>query len=364
MNGNVKRKPLYLLAIVLVVWGSIAWSVYSKQRLPAEPVFAADGARAVPARNDALRMAAEKEALAAAMQAHDREAKAREYRHDASSGSRVSFSSAASIPASADGSTLSPNASPSPAPSVSPGPAGKPSASAAAATVQASVYQPGAKPVVIPVLNYHSVAIDPGNIVVISPEKFAEQMDYLAQNGYTPLSLSDFKLMLERKKELPDKPVLLTFDDGYVDNVETVMPILKQHHFPATLFMSPGMTDAEGYINWEQAKTLRDAGWDIQPHGMTHPSLPKLKPEEQAYQIAEAKKQIEAQLGTTVDVFCYPYGQYNEHTLRILADEGFRYAFTIDQGKTTSAQHPYKLKRIFVNGEEGLSSFVYKLTKW
>lgn len=346
---------LYVAAIVSVIWGTLAWGDHASRRQAAVPIFAAAGPAAdhsvLAARSDAERIAAEKEALAAAMTAREQEAE-RQLAAEPS----PSFAPNAS-PAGPSAPTILPAPTPGSSAPAAPSPS-------AASTVQASVYQPGAKPVTIPVLNYHSVAVDPGNIVVIHPDKFAEQMDYLNDNGYTPLSLSDFILMLERKKELPAKPVLLTFDDGYTDNVETAMPILQKHRFPATLFMSPGMVDTDGYINWEQAKTLRDAGWDIQPHGMTHPSLPKLKADEQAFEIGEAKKQIEAQLGNTVEVFCYPYGQYNETSLRLLSEHNYRYAFTIDQGKTASSQHPYKLKRIFVNGEEGLGSLVHKLTKW
>lgn len=289
----------------------------------------------------------------------------------------------ASQPPAARAAPVSPNAAPAGAPSDSPTP--QPSAadsgfaSAApgtpapavktAATVAQSVYQPGGKlPAAkfrpIPVLNYHSVSIDPGNIVVIHPDKFREQMEYLHDNGYTTLTLKEFTDIFEGKAEAPAKPVLLTFDDGYTDNYETAMPVLKEFGFHATLFMSPGMVGQSGYIDWDQARELYGNGWDIQPHGMTHPSLPKLSSEEQTEEIVEARRQIEEQLKVTADVYCYPYGQYNKDTLDILSRHGFRYAFTIEQGKTASGQHPYKLTRIFVNGEEKLSSLVHKLSKW
>ncbi|WP_258525835.1 polysaccharide deacetylase family protein [Paenibacillus sp. YN15] len=248
---------------------------------------------------------------------------------------------------------------PSPAaPSTTPATAGT--------SVTASVYNggSGSPKVSIAVLYYHSVQVMPGSTAVISPAKFTEQMQYLADNGYHPLTMAEFSDIMEGRTAAPEKPVLLTFDDGYVDNHSTVMPLLSKLDFPATLFMSPGVMDDKRFISWEQAEDLRDSGWDIMPHGMTHPYLTKLTPEEQAWQITEARKQIEEKLGVTADVFCYPYGEYNNTTLQILKDNGFRYAFTIDQGKTTPKQHPYKLKRVFVNGEEDLSALVRKLTKW
>ncbi|WP_254777083.1 polysaccharide deacetylase family protein [Paenibacillus sp. yr247] len=224
---------------------------------------------------------------------------------------------------------------------------------------------PSAPKVSIPVLNYHSVTIDPGNIVVISPAKLEEQMTYLHDHGYTPVSLATFISLIEGNGSAaaPEKPVLLTFDDGYIDNYEQALPILAKYAFPATLFISPGMVDQVGYLNWEQIKKLHEAGWDIQPHGMTHPHLPKLSANQQAYEILEARKQIEEQLGVKADVFCYPYGEFNKITLKILMDHGFRYAFTTQQGYATDQQPPYQLKRIFINGEEDLHSFIKKLPK-
>ncbi|WP_307435682.1 MULTISPECIES: polysaccharide deacetylase family protein [unclassified Paenibacillus] len=216
----------------------------------------------------------------------------------------------------------------------------------------------------IPVLNYHSVTIDPGNVVVISPAKLEEQLAYLHNHGFTPVSLTTFISLIEGKgvEAAPEKPVLLTFDDGYIDNYEQAMPLLTKYSFPATLFISPGTSDQEGYLNWEQIKKMQEAGWDIQPHGMTHPHLPQLSADQQAYEILEARKQIEEKLGTKADVYCYPYGEYNKTTLKLLKDHGFRYAFTIEQGYATNQQSPYLLKRLFINGEESLKSFIRKLS--
>lgn len=252
------------------------------------------------------------------------------------------------IDASSDGAVLIASHSPSPSPE-----------SASSATVTVSAYK---KPTLsIPVLNYHSVAVDPGNIVVITPEKLEEQMAYLSKNGYEPLTLADFFLILEGRKEPPPKPVLLTFDDGYADNYTHAMPILQKYGFPATMFMSPGTIGDGYYVSWEQAKEMKEAGWDIQPHGMTHPHLPKLGAEAQEQEIADARKLIEEHLGVTADVYCYPYGEYNRDTLKILEKLGFRYAFTIRQGKTDASQPGFELKRIFVNGEASLQSWIRSL---
>lgn len=216
----------------------------------------------------------------------------------------------------------------------------------------------------IPVLNYHSVAIDPGNIVVISPQKLEEQMAYLAKEGYTTLRMQQFIEIWEGTRTAEPKSVLLTFDDGYTDNFETAMPILKKYGFHATLFMSPGWINQEGYVTWEQVKDMQNNGWDIYPHGMTHPNLSKLSAEQQTSEIVQSRKLIEEKLGTTADVFCYPYGLYNKDTLKIMKQHHYKLAFTITQGRVDSNQNPYMLKRLFINGEEDIHMFIKKLTQW
>ncbi|OXM86705.1 polysaccharide deacetylase [Paenibacillus rigui] len=232
------------------------------------------------------------------------------------------------------------------------------------AAPSAAAEQAPAGPIRIPVLNYHSITTDPGNPATITPEKFAEQMHYLKEHGYTTLSLQQFTDVLEGKQPTPAKPVLLTFDDGYADNYEHALPLFKELDFHAVLFISPDTVEDGYFLNWEQIKEMHQAGWDIQPHGMTHPHLPRLKAADQAYQIVEARKQIEEQLGTAADIYCYPYGEWNAATLRVLREHQFRYAFTIEQGWTTPDQDALKLKRVFVNGEESLEQWISKLEKW
>lgn len=238
------------------------------------------------------------------------------------------------------------------------------SASVASETAQTVVAQATTQqqPQHIPVLNYHSITIDPGNRAVITPAKFEEQMLYLSKNGYHTLTLQQFIDYMDGTTiSLPKKPVLLTFDDGYADNYEHALPLLKQLNFHATLFVSPGTTEDGYFLNWDQIKEMHEAGWDIQPHGMTHPHLPKLSAKSQAFEISEAKRQIDEQLKINTTVFCYPFGEKNETTLKLLQEHGFRYAFTIDQGLTTRDQNRLLLKRLFVNGEESIEPWIARL---
>lgn len=229
---------------------------------------------------------------------------------------------------------------------------------ASASQVAAEGQQHG---IAIPVLNYHSIGVEPGNTYVLHPDKFARQMDYLSAHHYTPLTLGDFARIIEKKQPSPERPVLLTFDDGYANNAEVAMPILQRHGFPATLFLSPGFIGQPGYLSWPQVQELSAAGWDIAPHSMTHPHLPQLSIEQQREEITESRRRIEQAIGKSADVFAHPYGEYNEDTLKILKEEEFRYAFTTKEGYASSNQSPYELSRIVVHGEDDFATWVQKL---
>lgn len=214
----------------------------------------------------------------------------------------------------------------------------------------------------IPVLNYHSIDVNPNNNAVLDPKKLDEQMAHLASEGYKTLTLQEFIDIWDGKKEAPDKAILLTFDDGYTDNFTNAMPTLKKYDFRATMFVSVGMTGQDGYFaDWDQIRAMRDAGWDIQPHGTTHPYLNKLSAEEQELEITESIKQLKEHTGVDSLAFCYPYGNRNATTLKLLEKHGVRFAFTIDQGRTEPSQSPLELKRIFVGGKESMATFLKKL---
>ncbi|TXK70171.1 polysaccharide deacetylase family protein [Paenibacillus sp. N3.4] len=227
------------------------------------------------------------------------------------------------------------------------------------ATVKDSVYSKASitAQISIPVLNYHSVTVQPGNTAAITPAKLEEQMQYLADHGYKTLTLNEFIDIWEGREKPKAKAILLTFDDGYKDNYTAALPILAKHNFRATMFISPGMVEDGYFLNWEEIKEMHKGGWDIQPHGMTHQNLTQLNTEKQTFEITEARRQIEKELGIPADVYCYPFGERNQTTLHILKEHGFRYAFTIDQGMANPDQNPFLIHRLFVNGEAGLNSF-------
>jgi len=156
----------------------------------------------------------------------------------------------------------------------------------------------------------------------VTPENFREQMTYLAENGYTPIDLYQLSAATTSQMDLPEKPVLLTFDDGYLDNYENAFPILQEFGFTGTFFIITELADqgAEGYANWEQLEEMAAAGMRIESHTKSHPDLTTLSRDGIIYQVLGSQETIAAHIGYQPRYLCYPGGRYNEETMQILAE--------------------------------------------
>lgn len=180
----------------------------------------------------------------------------------------------------------------------------------------------------VPILMYHYISIPPTDADIyrtdlsVTPENFREQMTYLAENGYTPIDLYQLSAAVTSQMELPEKPVILTFDDGYLDNYENAFPILQELGFVGTFFVITDLADqgAEGYANWEQLEEMAAAGMRIESHTKNHPDLTTLGRDGIIFQVLGSQETIAAHIGYTPRYLCYPGGRYDEETMQILAE--------------------------------------------
>ena len=201
------------------------------------------------------------------------------------------------------------------------------------------------------VLNYHKV--DNTDIPLsVSPEYFDAQLKYLIFHDYhsiTPEQLMDY---LENGTELPKNPVLITFDDGYLDNYTYAYPILLQNGFRATFFIIPDLVGTTkyslDYFDWEQAKEMLENGINIESHTLSHASLSKLSVQDAKNEIANSQKIIEDHLGKKPLFLAYPCGSYNSIITGLAQECGYRAAFTIRQGLVDIESDPYALERITI----------------
>jgi len=207
----------------------------------------------------------------------------------------------------------------------------------------------------IPILMYHHIGEDT-NWLFVKKETFTSQMDYLVQKGYQTVTLIDLVASLQSGQSLPSKPVVLTFDDGYRDFYQNAYPILKTHNFKATLFVISQHVGGSEYVTWEQLREMIGSGLvTVGDHTLSHPSLPILSEERLKDEVISAKNILEAQLGTTINVFSYPYGGSNGEVEKILKESGFIAAVTTKRG-LSCAKLPYELPRIRI-GNSPLSNY-------
>lgn len=197
----------------------------------------------------------------------------------------------------------------------------------------------------------------------VTPENLDLQMAWLAENDYTPVTLKDLLYHLRLGWPLPEKPVVLTFDDGYVDAYENAFPILLKYGFVGTFFViTDHMTFGNpNHATWDQVIQMDNAGMDIQSHSRSHPDLRRQSREELLWQILGSKEAIEARMDQEVRFFCYPSGRYDGNTIRALQQYGYWAAVTTEYGATHSSDDLYTLKRIRIRATDTLVDFAAKV---
>jgi peptidoglycan/xylan/chitin deacetylase (PgdA/CDA1 family) len=212
------------------------------------------------------------------------------------------------------------------------------------------------------VLNYHKV--DNMNISLsVLPKDFDAQMAYLKENGYTTIAPGELYDSLANGTELPEKPVLITFDDGYEDNYQNAYPILKKYGFKATIFVITGFLDKQkNYLTWQQAQEMEQDGISIESHTVNHKSMTELTDDQLRDELVNSKKEIEKRLDKKVDFVAYPTGTYNLHIANLVKEAGYKAAFTIKYGNVDKASNVYALERVPVfHTENTFKSFLERV---
>jgi peptidoglycan/xylan/chitin deacetylase (PgdA/CDA1 family) len=264
------------------------------------------------------------------------------------------------------------------------------------------------------ILFYHRVVDGPRSSLTISPQRFAQQMAFVSRH-YRLIGLPELVGRLEQGQAPPQRSMVVTFDDGYRDNLTTAAPILTRLGVPATLFVATdpqehqrpfwwdilslagdeaaerrlmlkrlpdeerraaiaeveatlpaallAQTLRERYLSWEELRAWRRLGLTVGAHTVTHPILARQAPALAQAEMAASRATLERELAEPIDLFAYPNGEpqdFSEANVRSLIAEGFRAACTTSAGFNSAQTSRYHLRRI-AGQEEPLGLFILRL---
>jgi peptidoglycan/xylan/chitin deacetylase (PgdA/CDA1 family) len=221
----------------------------------------------------------------------------------------------------------------------------------------------------VPILCYHRFGTKTSKLNV-TPAAFEQQMEWLARNGYTVVTLARLGRFLDGKEALPAKSVAITIDDGYRSSYEIAYPILKKYGFPATVFLYTDFVGASDAMTWAQMREMTSSGLvTVQPHSKSHANLTQRLHNEPE---ARYRDRIRREVGTPVTVirerlsepsyaFAYPYGDVNEYVVDLLVKDGVGQGVTVTPGGNPFYAYPYMLRRTMIFGNEDLDAFKSKL---
>lgn len=201
-------------------------------------------------------------------------------------------------------------------------------------------------PRTVMVLNYHKV-VDEHMSLSVPLADFEQHMKWLKEYGYTSITPEELYEFIVNGSELPEKPVLITFDDGYKDNYTNAYPIMKKYGFKGTIFVVTGFLGVyDNYMTWEQAKELADNGFSIESHTYSHKSMTEASDEEISKELTKSRDTIKNKLGIDADFMAYPTGTYNLHIAELVQKAGYKGAFTIKYDNVSRESNVYALERV------------------
>ncbi len=240
------------------------------------------------------------------------------------------------------------------------------------------------------VLAYHRICETEGftwddDLVSASPREFERQIRYIAER-FTPITFEELGRILNGRSLMPPRPVIVTFDDGYMDNYLQAFPILKRYKVPATFFIPVGFIGTQRitwwdlkafkrkngrwpkkgprFMGWKEIEEMAAWGMEFGSHTVSHISLAKAPDVMIKDELSASKSEMEHRLGRKVMAFAYPYGEWNERAVELVREAGFSFAVTLEHGLNRFEEcrmNPLVLRRIAVERQDSFDSFRAKI---
>jgi len=237
----------------------------------------------------------------------------------------------------------------------------------------------------IPVLTYHHVNLE-GNFINITPQRFETHMRYLNKHGFTTLQTEDLLTIFNGHQRPPERSIMITFDDGWLDNWVYAFPILKKYGFKAVVFVITSLIAEKGrrqrtdegtpsglpshkecqkmieaglasevMLSWEELREMEGSGLiDVQSHTHTHKRYDKLYNDRAEridvvkQELQTSKEIIKKKLGKQCNAICWPWGKYDSDYVDASHSLGYKLMFTTEKGTNTPVTEPWRVRRLAI----------------
>jgi peptidoglycan/xylan/chitin deacetylase (PgdA/CDA1 family) len=235
-----------------------------------------------------------------------------------------------------------------------------------------TVVSPPPPAVAVPILLYHEIAAPspatPNPSLWVDPSEFSAELAWLAANGYTAVTLDQWWQAWHGGAPLPVRPVVISMDDGFDGWYWYAAPALEAHGWPGVMNLAlshlgtatrapanPHDTPAVWKLQPWMVERLVAAGWELDSHTLTHAHLTQIGPAALAAEVGGSRAVLQQRFDVPVDVFCYPYGEYDPVVIAEVAASGYLAAVTTETGVASSARAPYRLPRITISRGDGVA---------
>lgn len=213
---------------------------------------------------------------------------------------------------------------------------------------------------------YHQVEPVTANKFSLTLERFRSQLKYLKDRNYRSLNSDELLLAVASSTAAGGNQVVITFDDGYRTVYDYAFPAMQEFGFKGIVCIYPAFIGSSKAMSWEQLDELIKAGWSVECHSMSHSNLAAkygTPAEEQAFlehEILASRKIIETRLGNKVKFMVWPYGVYSDRSLKLVRENGFQGAMTVDGGSNYQGMSPWQIKRQVIYSTDDMNKFLIR----
>jgi peptidoglycan/xylan/chitin deacetylase (PgdA/CDA1 family) len=217
----------------------------------------------------------------------------------------------------------------------------------------------------VPLLMYHVIAKAPSSAqlpeLYVDPKTFDVQMEMLRKQGYVGVSLNQVYDAWFKDGELPEKPVVVSFDDGYRSQYVYARPELRKLGWPGVLSAIAGrIGQPNAELSNQMVQTMINDGWELDSHTINHVDVSQANGAQLTSEVAGSRRMLQQRFHQPVNFFCYPSGRYDDQAIQAVRAAGYLGATTTDEGLASKSEM-YTLKRIRVNGTDGVAGLERKL---